>query len=158
MSILLISLLLWTLVRLHLTWTLGIPFLMSLPLTYLPPLPFYPFLLPPRFSSFSRPFESTFVESETVVLGSPCFDKTLDYSDIERLDDHFDVKALSSGHPMSFGCHISFDQLYPFPFGDVGCHLDHLDHSRWSMHSYSHIIIRPLTSVSDVACTHLSFD
>ena len=45
------------------------------------PLPISP-------SSLDHP-ESTFVESETSVLGSSCLDQTLNDSDIERLEDHF---------------------------------------------------------------------
>jgi len=69
---------------------------------------------------------------------------------------------LTLGHAISFNFHISlyWHCLGPFPslFGDVGLHLRHLDHSRWFMNSYSHIIIRLLTSASDFAYTHLFFD
>jgi len=37
----------------------------------------------------------------------------------------------------------------------VGLYLRHSDHYRWFMHSYSHIIVSPLTSAYDFACTHL---
>ena len=48
------------------------------------------------------PLESTFVEFEIFVLGSPYLDQTLDDSDIERFEDHFEVKDLTLGHLMSF--------------------------------------------------------
>jgi len=41
------------------------------------------------------------------VLGSPCLVQTLDYSNIERLEDHFEVKNLTLGHAISFEFHIS---------------------------------------------------
>lgn len=49
----------------------------------------------PIFLCSLDPPESTFVESETSVLGSPYLDQTLDDSDIDRLDDHFEVKDLT---------------------------------------------------------------
>jgi len=69
---------------------------------------------------------------------------------------------LTKGHPQSFDFHISFDWSFfgplPSPFRDVGLHLGHSDCTRWLIHSYSHIIARPLTSASDFAHTHLCFD
>ena len=35
-------------------------------------------------------------------------------------------------------------------------HLEQADHSRWSMHSYSHIFVRLLAYASDIAYTRLS--
>jgi len=94
------------------------------------------------------------------VLDSPCLDQTLDDSDINRLKDHSKVKDLTLGPPISFDCHISFDWPYfgpfPSPFRDDVFHFNHSDHSQWSIHSYSHIFVRPLTCASDVTCTHFS--
>lgn len=67
------------------------------------------------------------------MLGSPYLDQTFDDSDIERLEDHFEVKDLTLGPPMSFDFHILFDWpcLGPLPssFRDVGLHLGHSHHS-----------------------------
>jgi len=51
------------------------------------------------------------------VLGSSCLDQTLDNSDIGRLKDHFEVKDLTLGHPMSFDFRILLDLpcLDPLP-------------------------------------------
>jgi len=96
------------------------------------------------------------------VLDSPCLDQTLDDSDINRLKDHSKVKDLTLGPPISFDCHISFDWPYfgpfPSPFRDDVFHFNHSDHSQWSMHSYSHIIVRPLISASDFAYPYLASD
>ena len=93
---------------------------------------------------------------------SQCLDQALNYINIERLEDHFEVKDLTLGHPMNFDVHISFDWLcqgpFPSPFRDVGLHFNHSDHSQWSMHSYSHIIVRPLISASDFAYPYLASD
>ena len=82
------------------------------------------------------------------MLGSLCLDQILDDSDLDRLDDHFKVKDLTLGRPMSFDFCMSFKRpcFGPFPslYRDVVFHYDHLDHSQWSMHSYSHIFVRPL--------------
>ena len=63
---------------------------------------------------------------------------------------------------MSSDFHIFFDWLgfgpLLSPFRDVRFHLDHSDHFRWFMHSYSHIFIKPLTGASDFTYTHLSSD
>ena len=96
------------------------------------------------------------------MLGSPCLDQTLDGSDIERPEDHFDMKVLTLGPHMSFDFRIApnWPCLGPFPspFRDVGLYLRYSDHCQWFMHSYSHIIVRPFTSVSDFTYTHISFD
>jgi len=124
----------------------------------------------PPISSLSSPYtilpssldfpEPVFIESETFVLDSPYLDKTLDDSDLDRLKPHFEVKDLTLGHPVNFDVHISLDYPclgpLPSPFRDVVLHFGYSDHYRWLMHSYSHIIIRPLTSASDFAYTHLS--
>jgi len=41
--------------------------------------------------------------------GSPYLDQTLQDSDIERFEDHFEVKDLNLGHPTGFDFYISFD-------------------------------------------------
>jgi len=124
------SLRFWSSMRLHLTWSLMIPFLLSLPLTYLPLLPFHPFLQPcPIFLTSLDPPEFTFVESETFALGHSWLDQTLDDSDVEKLKDHFKVKNLILAHPMSFGFHILFDWLclspLPSTLRDLELHLGH---------------------------------
>ena len=43
------------------------------------------------------------------MLGGPYLFQTLEDIDIDRLEDHFEVKDLTLGHPLSFDCHISFD-------------------------------------------------
>jgi len=72
------------------------------------------------------------------------------------------VEELTLGHPASIDFHISFDWLCVgplcYPLRDVGFHLEHSNYSRWSMLSYSHIIVRSLKFVSDFAHKHLSFD
>ena len=102
------------------------------------------------------------MESETFVLRNPYLDQTLDDSDIERLEDHFEVNDLIVSHPMSFDFHISFDWPclgpLPSPFRDVGLYFGDLDHTQCFMLSYSQVIAKPLTSASNFACTHLSFD
>jgi len=52
----------------------------------------------PIFVSSLNPPESTFIESETFVLRSPCLDQILDDNDIERLEDDFEVKDLILGN------------------------------------------------------------
>jgi len=106
--------------------------------------------------------KSTFVDFKTFVIYSPCLDQTLDTVDIERLEDHFEVKDLILGHPMSFDFYISFDCLclgpFPSPPRNVGLHFRLSDHCRWPMHSYNHIIVRSLTCASNFAYTQLCFD
>lgn len=68
------------------------------------------------------------------MLGSPYLDQTLDDSDIKRLEDYFEVKDLTlHRHPMSFDFDISFNWPclghLPFPFRDVGFHVDYSEHS-----------------------------
>ena len=47
-------------------------------------------------------------------------DKTLDDTDIERLEHHIEVKDLTLGHPMGINIHVTFDWLcldsVPSPF------------------------------------------
>jgi len=75
-----------------------------------PPSPFSPLPSPlPIFLPSLDPLASTFADSETFVFGNPCFDQTLDDIDIDRLEDHFEVKDLTLGHPLSFDFHISLD-------------------------------------------------
>ena len=84
-------------------------------------------------------------------------DQTLEDSDIDRLEDHFEVKNLILGHLLSFDGHVSFDWScfgpILFLFRDVRFHLDSSNHFRCSMPSYSHIV-RPLTSAFDFTYTH----
>ena len=100
------------------------------------------------------------MESNTFLLGNFCLDHILDHSDIDRLEDHFEVKDLTLGRPLRFDFHISFNwpcfSPLPSPFRNVGFHFDHSDHSRWFIHSYSHILVRSLSSASDFTYTHLS--
>jgi len=115
----------------------------------------------PLFLPSLDPPESTFVESATSVLGDSCLDQTLEDIDIDRLEDHFEVKDFTLGPPLSFDFHISldwpcFDPL-PSPFRDVGLNFDHSDHSQWSSRSCSHIFVTPLTCASDFTYTHLFF-
>jgi len=137
------------------------PFRMSLPLILLPPLPFHPFLFSSLFFPSLDPLESIFVESETFVRGSSCLDQTLEDRDIDRFKDHFEVKDLNLGHPLSFDFHISFDWpcfgLLPSPFRDVGFPFDHSNYPRCSLQSHSHIFVRALTSASDFAYTSLFY-
>jgi len=55
------------------------------------------------------PLDCAFIESETSVHDIPYLVQTLklDDIDIERLKDHFEVKNLTLGHPMSFDFHIA---------------------------------------------------
>ena len=103
----------------------------------------------PIFLRSLDPPESTFIESETSVLGSPCLNQ-----------NHFEEKDLTLGRPLSFDFHVALDWpcLDPFPcsFRDVGFYFNHSDHSQWSLHSYSHIFVRPLTSACDFTYTNLS--
>ena len=97
------------------------------------------------------------------MLDIPYLDQTRDDNDIDRLKDPFEWQDLNLGHQLSSDFHIFFDwpcfSPLPFPFrGDVRFHLDHSDHFRWFMHSYSHIFIEPLISASDFTYTHLSSD
>ena len=46
------------------------------------------------------------------MLSGHCVDWTLDDVDLERVEDHFEVKDLILGHPTSFDFHILFDWLY----------------------------------------------
>ena len=84
----------------------------------------------------------------------------LNDSDIDKLMDHFEVKDLTLRHSLRFDFHISFDWpwlgLFPSPFRDVGFHFDHSNHSQWSLHAHSRIVVRPLTCASDFTCTRLS--
>ena len=63
----------------------------------------------PILSSYVAPPEYVFIESDTFVLGNPCLDQTLDDSDIDRLEDYFEVKDLTLGPPLSFDFYISLD-------------------------------------------------
>jgi len=54
------------------------------------------------------PPESTFVESEASILSNLCLNQTHEDSDIDKLEDHFKVRDLTLGYPLSFDCHISF--------------------------------------------------
>jgi len=87
-------------------------------------------------------------------------DQTLDDNDTDRLKDHFEIRDLTLGHPLSSNFHISFDWPcfgpLPSPFRDVRFHLDHSDHFRWLMHLYGHIFIKPSTYAFDFTYTHLS--
>ena len=51
----------------------------------------FPFI----FHSYFDPHESTCVESETFVSGSPCLDQSLDDTGIEKLKDHIEGKDLT---------------------------------------------------------------
>ena len=94
------------------------------------------------------------------MLDSPCLDQTLDDSNLDKLEDHLEVKDLTLGPPMSIYCQISFHWVcsspLSSPFRDFGLHFHHSDHSRWSLHSYSNIFVRPLTCVSNFAYAHIS--
>jgi len=61
------------------------------------------------------------------VFNNPSLDQNLDDSDIERLEDHFEVKDVTLGPPMSFDFHISthWPFLGPFPssFRGVGLYV-----------------------------------
>jgi len=96
------------------------------------------------------------------VLDTPCSYLTLDDNGTDSLKDHFEIQDLTLGRLLNSNFHISFDwpDFGPFPshFRDVRFHLDHSDHFRWFMHSYSHIFIKPLTCASDFTYTHLSSD
>ena len=50
---------------------------------------------------------SIFVESETYVPDSLWLDQTLGDSDVDKLEDHFEMQDLTLGHPMGFDFHIS---------------------------------------------------
>ena len=106
--------------------------------------------------------ESTFTESKAFVLDTPGINQTLDDNGADRLKDHFEIQDLTLGRHLSTDFHIFFDwpgfSPLPSPFRDVRFHLNHLDHFRWFMHSYSHIFIKPLTCASDFIYTHLSSD
>lgn len=115
----------------------------------------------PLLSSLDPP-ESTFVESETFVLDTPCLDQTRDDKDTNRLKHYFVMQDLTLGHHLSFDFHTSFDwpccgPLF-YPFRDVRFYLDHSYHFRQFMHSYSHVFIEPLISAYDFTYTHLSSD
>jgi len=109
------------------------------------------------------PLESTFLESKTLVLDTPCLDQIRDDNDINRLKDPFELQDLNLGHHLSSNFQIFFDwpcfSPLPSPLrGDVGFHLDESDHLRWCMHSCSYIFLKPLTCASDFTYTHLSSD
>lgn len=156
----LMSLLIWSLGRFHLTSSLLIPILLSFSLTQPHPSHFTPFFSLPLFLPSLDPPKSSIAEFETFVLDSPYLDQILDDSNLDRLEDHLEVKDMTLGLPMSFYCHISFDWLCstprPSPFRDVGLHFHHSDHSWWSLHSYINIFVRLLTCVSDFTYTHNS--
>ena len=90
--------------------------------------------LSPLLSTLDPP-ESTFVESETLMLDTPCLDQIRDDNDINRLKDPFELQDLNLGRHLSSNFQISFDwpcfTSLPSPFRDVSFHLDHSDHLRW---------------------------
>jgi len=62
----------------------------------------------PLLSSLDPP-ESTFVESETLVLNTPCLDQIRDDNDINRLKDPFKLPDLNLARHLSSNFQISFD-------------------------------------------------